>query len=307
MNAPSRISYAGRLENVRFGRSRSEATIYRIEHRAPALTRRWYLAPQSLYGDWIVMRGNQSYNVDVRHRQVIVSKNEVVDDQMALADNFGLLMSNYHALLGPSETIAGRPTTAIALMNRYTGQITMRVWIDKQTHLLLEKETYAPNGAVIGYLRFDQIRYTNDLPPAIFETPSLSGFEVVQGLSQGALSKDVQAIARTAGFQARSPKYLPDGFLPVAGDVSDIKGIRTLHLLYSDGIRSVSLFENNRGAAVDLSGYRVQATRFEDHDAQYVQDGPTTLLTWAETGLHFALVGDLSRNELARIAASVVP
>jgi len=301
------ISYAGRLENVRFGSSRSEATIYRIEHRAPNLTRRWYIAPQSLYGDWTVMRGSQSYNVDVRHRQVIVSTNAVVGDQVTLADNVGLLMSNYRPLLGSPDTIAGRPAAEIALMNRYTGQIAMRVWIDKQTHLVLEKESYAPNGSVIAHMRFDKIRYANDLPAAIFEAPRLTGFAIVRGLSHGAPTNDFGSVVRAAGFQARSPKYLPEGFLPVTGDVSDIKGIRTLHLLYSDGIRTISLFENNRGAAVDLSRYKAQSTRVENHDAQYVQDGPTTLLTWAETGLHFTLVGDLSRTELARIAASVVP
>jgi len=45
----------------------------------------------------------------------------------------------------------------------------------------------------------------------------------------------------------------------------------------------------------------------ENHTAQYVEQGPTTLLAWSEHGLHFALVGELSRTELIKIAASVVP
>jgi anti-sigma factor RsiW len=114
-------------------------------------------------------------------------------------------------------------------------------------------------------------------------------------------------VVKTAGFQGRYPKYLPDGFTPIAGDVSDIKGIRTLHLLYSDGLRTLSLFENSRGAAVDLSRYKAVDTRFEDHNAQLVEDGPTRLLAWEESGLHFALVGELGRTELQHIAASVVP
>ena len=307
INAPAHLSYAGQVENVRFGNSGSEATIYRIEHRAPDMTRRTYIAPQALYGDWIVTRGAQSYNVDVSHRRVIVATNATVDDQVALNDNFGLLRSNYTALPGTSDVVAGRATTNIALMNKYTGQIIMRVWIDNQTHLALEKESYAPNGSIISHMRFEQIRYTDNFPSAIFDVPHLSGYAIVPGMSHGPTSSNVQASVRAAGFAARGPKYLPLGFVPVTGDVSDVKGIRTLHLLYSDGIRTISLFENNRGAAVDLSRYKVQTTRFEDHEGQYVQDGPTTLLTWAEAGLHFALVGDLSRQELSRIAASVVP
>jgi negative regulator of sigma E activity len=111
----------------------------------------------------------------------------------------------------------------------------------------------------------------------------------------------------TAGFQALGPKYLPEGFLPIAGDVSDIKGVRTLHLLYSDGLRTVSIFENARGAAVDLSKYTVHQTAVRSHNAQYVLEGPTTLLAWAQGNLHFALVGELSRDDLVRIASSVAP
>jgi anti-sigma factor RsiW len=47
--------------------------------------------------------------------------------------------------------------------------------------------------------------------------------------------------------------------------------------------------------------------RFSGHEAEYVEDGPTTLLTWRERGLYFALVSDLMRPELAEIAKSVVP
>ncbi len=304
---PAHLSYEGQAQSLTFGTSKSEATIYRVEHRAPNLTRRLYIAPQSLYGDWIVSRGSLSYNVDVKHHRLIVSHNAIIDDQVALDDNFGLLMANYRAVAGPADTIAGRACTGVLLMNKYTGRLTMRLWIDKATRLVLERERYAANGSVIHQFRFDQIRYTNDIPSAIFAQPNMSGYQVTRGMDHGLLSNDLRRVVQTAGFQARGPRYLPEGFLPIAGDVSDIKGVRTLHLLYSDGIRTVSLFQNNRGAAVDLSRYHPQVVQLEDHRAQYVEDGPTKLLAWDEENLHFALVGDLSRTELTRIAASVVP
>jgi hypothetical protein len=46
---------------------------------------------------------------------------------------------------------------------------------------------------------------------------------------------------------------------------------------------------------------------FEGHTAQYVRQGPTTLLSWHERDLAFALVGDLDLKELIEIAKSVVP
>ncbi len=110
-----------------------------------------------------------------------------------------------------------------------------------------------------------------------------------------------------AGFKPVTPKYLPDGFTLVGADVTQIKGVRNLHLIYSDGIRNMSLFESATDRAIDFTGMSPKATHFEDHDAQYVRDGPTTLLAWREHHLAFALVGDLDLKELQQIATSVIP
>ncbi|MGZ3522937.1 MAG: DUF4367 domain-containing protein [Vulcanimicrobiaceae bacterium] len=306
IDAPNKVSYVGQVQSLSFGQSRALAAIFRIEHDSPDLTRRWYIAPQALYGDSIISRGDTSYSVDVKSNKVIVTKDDALDDQVAQDDNFGLLTSNYRAIVGSDDNVAGRPAVSVLLVNKYTGQTVMRVWIDAQTKLVLQKEQYASNGSVTRQVRFEHIRYVSDLPDSLFTVPT-TGFTREAGASHGIPSNDLAGAIHTAGFQARGPRYLPEGFTPVAADVTDIKGIRTLHLLYSDGIRTVSLFENARGAAVDLSHYKAHDTKVDTKDAQYVEDGPTTLLSWAESGLHFAIVGELSREELARIASSVVP
>ena len=305
MDAPQTQSYVGEMQSLRFGAQKSEAAIYRIEHRAPDLTRRWYVAPEDLYGDSIISRGDTTYSIDIKRNRIVVSTDNAIDDQVAMDDNFGLLMRNYRANYGPDDVLNGRPARLVLLTNKYTGQVTMRVWIDSATNLVLEKEQFAANGSVVAQTRFEHLRYTNNIPLAIFEVPK--HYAQVRGATRGLPSNDLQGVVKTAGFNARGPKYLPEGFVPVEGDVIEIKGVRTLHLLYSDGVRTVSLFQNAKDAAIDMSGYKQKTTHFENHDARYVDDGPTTLLAWSESSLHFALVGDLNLNELTRIAASVVP
>jgi len=304
--APNAVSYVGQVQNVEFGQSRADATIFRIEHKSPDLTRRWYVAPQSLYGDSIISHGDTSYNVDVKHDRIIVSKDDVIDDQVAMDDNFGLLSHNYTSVIGPDETVAGRHTISVLLVNKYTGQTVMRVWLDSATHLVLQKVRYADNGSITYQMRFDQIRYTNAVPGAIFNVPD-KGFTRVRGGDHGAISSDIAGVVRMAGFHARFPQHVPNGFMPVAGNVADIKGVRTLHLLYSDGIRTISLFENAHDSAVDMSRYEVHTVSLHGSEARYVSDGPTTLLAWAQSGLHLALVGELSRQELLKIADSIAP
>lgn len=305
MTAPSHLSYVGEVEVLRFGAQKSVAAIYRIEHRAPNLTRRWYLAPQGVYGDSIISRGDTTYSIDVKRDRVVVAEDDAIDDQVAEDDNFTVLSSNYKSKFAPDETFLGRPVRVIVLTNKYTGETTLRARIDAATGLVLEKEQYAANGSLLAETRFLQLRYVDAIPTGVFEVPK--GLTRVNGPARSLPSSDLAHVIANAGFHAMGPKYLPEGFVPVEGDIIEIKGVRTLHLLYSDGIRTVSLFQNERATAVDFSHYRASTVTIENHDAQYVEEGPTTLVAWAESGLHFTLVGELSLRELEAIAASVVP
>lgn len=302
--AYSKYSYVGQVQNVDFGTAHADAVLFRIEHRAPDLTRRWYLAPESLYGDSIISKGDTSYDVDTHHKRVIVVRDDALADQVAEDDNFGLLLHNYRAVMGPEENVAGRRAYTVLLINKYTGANVLRIWLDAETNLVLQKERYSASGSVAHQMRFENIRYEANIPSDLFNVPT-AGYTRVIGPSHGLPSNDLQAVVRNAGFEALGPKYLPEGFLPIAGDLSEVKGVRMLHLLYSDGLRTVSLFENAKGAAVDLSHYPVHQTNVRSHDAQYVMDGHTTLLAWSEGNLHLALVGELSHPEMTRIASSV--
>jgi negative regulator of sigma E activity len=304
MNAPQRVSYVGEVQVLRIGRQRSNVAIFRIEHKAPDMTRRWYLAPQGLYGDSIVNHAGRLYSIDVKREQVTVAPDEAEARETLAQGNYGLLTSNYDVVYAPDANIEGRTVHVVLLNNKFTGQTTMRLHIDAKTHLVLERQVYGANGSLVSQMRIEQIRYTNAIPTALFDIPA--NLKRVDAPGRGE-SSDVQHVIASAGFNARVPKYLPEGFTPIAGDVSSIKNVPTLHLLYSDGVRTVSLFQNEKDAAVDLSRYKASDATVADHPARYVEDGPTTLLAWSDGARHFALVGDLSLTELEKIGASVVP
>lgn len=305
VDAPRTISYVGQIETIRFSTNRANATIVRIEHRAPSLTRRWYLAPESLYGDYIITSGASSYEFDARRSQVMVSHNPLMADQVAANYSLSRILDNYRPVVARGEIIAGRPTNSLLLVNKFTGERVMRLWLDAKTHLVLKKEEYHGNGAVASQTRFEELRYTSDIPLSIFATEPPEGYVQVAGHEYVMPTSDIERVVKEAGFTPFTPKDLPRGFSLTSGDTTTVNGVRTLHLTYSDGLRTISLFENARGAAADFGTLRPQTIQFEGHDAQYVEDGPTTLLTWKEKGLYFALVGDLLRSDLLEIAKSV--
>jgi outer membrane lipoprotein-sorting protein len=304
--APKHVSFVGQQLTIRSGTNRASAVLSKVEHRAPDETRRTYLTPRSLYGQYVVSRGAKSWDFDPERKRVVVTENKAAVDPVAVVDDIALVDANYRAVRSASDDVANRRTDVVDLVSRYTGERTMRLWIDQQTHVVLAKEAYHSDGSPAWRTRFDDIRYTEGIPQSIFTSAIPRGYLTVSGRNYEEL-KTAPNTVPDAGFKPIKPKYLPEGFVLSGGDVSVVKGVRNLHLIYSDGLRTMSLFENATGKAIDFGGMHVQSTHFEDHDAKYVRDGPTTLLAWREQGLSFALVGDLDLREMLRIATSVVP
>jgi negative regulator of sigma E activity len=305
--APRHVSYVGQLQVTRWSGSRSIAQLTRIEHRAPGDTRRTMLAPPSMYGDYEIQHGDDSWTFDVKRSRIVRTRNRSASNDLARDSNIALLVKNYRAVLGPTEPIAGRQASTVSLVNRYTGERTMRIWIDSSTNLLLAKDVYRTDGSLESRVRFDEIRFTDHIPSAIFAANSPQGFASVEGRTYGETTAKVAHVVSDATFKVVTPKELPEGFAILSADTSTANGLKSVHLLYTDGVRNLSLFENDSNRDADFGSLAPTTVRLENHDAHYVKDGPTTLLAWREHGLAFALVGDIGIKDMLQIAASVIP
>ncbi len=300
--APAAISYTGVVEAVRIGNERSEASVYRIEHRAPDLTRRNYSAPAALMGDSMISKGDVVDAIDPRRRRIVQTRNGALDDRVAYDNSYALLLQNYRLIARRDETYDGRPVAVILLTNKYNQRPTMLLRIDRQTKIVLDKQQFAADGSFVSEMRFEQFQYVAP-PESDFSLPK--GYQVVAGPTYADRSSDPQVAARGAGFSAVEPKALAEGFAPVEASLVDLRGVRTLHVLYCDGIRTVSLFENPTSTALDTAGLTSQSTTVAGRSAQYAEDGATALLAWSDATLHYALVGELTQRELRRIAGTI--
>jgi hypothetical protein len=148
------------------------------------------------------------------------------------------------------------------------------------------------------------VRYAAS-PATDFTLPS--GYAVVRGTTvEGAPQSPDRAVG-SAGFTARKPRSLPGGFAPVEGNIVELRGVRTVHLLYSDGCRSVSLFENAAASNLEATGLQPRWIRIAGYTAEYAEDGGTALLSWSDGNLHYTLVGEAGVVDLRPIAASITP
>jgi negative regulator of sigma E activity len=305
ISAPATVSYSGVVQFVRIGSRHAEASVYRVEHRAPDLTRRTYTAPSAISGDAVVSKGDITFSIDPKRRRIVEARNDALDDRAAWRDNYALMRQNYRAVEQGAESFDGRPTVDVLLINKYSHRPALLVRIDRESKIVLDQQEFGTDGSMISDLRFEAVRYTPAIPSRDFNLPK--AYAVVPGPTFAQPSEDPERVARSAGFAAREPRSLPDGFEAVEGNIVELKGVRTLHVLYSDGIRTVSLFENARPTITDMTHLQPEPLNIGGHSGEYAEDGATSLLSWSDGTLHYALVSDLQLTDLRNIAAAIAP
>lgn len=304
ITAPSNVSYTGVVEATRMGTHNAEVDVYRLEHLAPNLTRRTYTAPSSLAGESIVARGDLLFSVDDRRHRIVEARNEAAADATLVAAEYALLRENYEVLDKGDESFDARHAIDVALVNKESHRITMLLRIDAASKVALSRQEFGPTGNLVSETRFEAIHFT---APAARDFSLPQQFSVVRDPTFGGAPEQPERAIAGAGFDARAPRSLPGGFAQVEGNLTDMRGVHTLHLLYSDGIRTISLFENVKASTLETTRTQVQSLRIGDRQAQYAEDGPNALLAWSDGALYYTLVGEVGSVDLTHLAAAISP
>jgi negative regulator of sigma E activity len=301
--APANVSYTGVVQVVRIGSRSAEADVYRIEHRAPDLTRRVYTAPAALAGDTMISKGDLLYSLDTSHRRVVETRNDAVHDPRVVDAEYTLLSENYQIVRKGDDSVDGRHTLDIALVSKHTHRMTVLVRIDAASKIALDREEFGANGALLSETRFEEVAYPAQLSTSDFSLPK--GYPVVRDPAFAEMPEPPGQLVSRAGFAPRMPRWVADGFAPVEGDFVAMQGVRSLQILYSDGIRTFSLFESSASSRLQTTQLQTHSMTVAGRDAQYAEDGATALLAWSDASLHYTLVGEVGAIDLPQIAAAI--
>ncbi len=259
------VSYPGGVAN---------ATL-KVVHMKPDKTRTEYFAPAALLGVILIQDGPNSWEYMPREEiwEATPSRLLPVTDQVCQS-----ACRNYDMKLLGVESVAGRPAFVIEAVPRCPCEAARRVWVDKQYFVILGTQVENAQRRVVSSSRFVHIELNS---PNI----SASLFKVV-GRTRPATTPS----SKQAAQQLRQPAYLPKGYKRVAISYMSVQGHCCVHLQFSNGANSISLFER--------------------HDPR--ESGPivvkgkvTPALTWAHDGIVFTVMGDLPESELQKIAKSV--
>jgi len=217
----------------------------------------------------------------------------------------------------PAETIAGRPTYRIHLTPKadqpspFPGPLT--VWVDAETYLPLKMESSGgPGGQMV--MTVQSVDYNPTFPADVFTfTPPPGATRQEQPLVQMLSLEQARA---QATFPLLAPTELPAGYELVGvqliqSDEPSAKGDRMALLMYRDGTRVLMIAERplvmpKKGEPLPASEARGEAVQVRGQTGILSQMGLAgRMLVWEENGVEIRVVGQLSKEELLSLAASM--
>jgi sigma-E factor negative regulatory protein RseB len=147
----------------------------------------------------------------------------------------------YEIVGGERERLLGRKTRVVALHPRDEYRYGYRLWIDEETSMPLKTQLCDQSGQVIEQIVFSNIDLPDRIPDSMFKPQiDASNYRWLRADSQVASNSAVPALwdamRLPPGFRiaTRSAQTMPGSSEPVA------------HLVYTDGIASVSVFVEPR-------------------------------------------------------------
>ena len=204
--------------------------------------------------------------------------------------------SNYEVRDVERTRMQGRPTRVITVTPRDTYRYGYRLWIDEKTAMPVKTQLASLNGEIIEQITFASLT----MPPRI-EDEMLKAEVDTEGFRW--LRRE-PPVARPGEVVAWTAQVLPPGFRRGAGGVSGMPGQPkpSSHLVFTDGLASVSVFIESAGVPPQLS--RTGEPRPASGPAQL---GAAAAFTAIIEGFRVTAVGEVPPQTVKVIAESLRP
>ena len=187
--------------------------------------------------------------------------------------------------LGQAEAVAGQ-RAGLVLLNDPRGNTIQRLWIDERTGLILKRELYDPVGAVVGSFEFTKVNYG----PVIRR----EDFKIVRRGAQVITPEDKARRLMRENDMVQA--FLPEDKyrkLMSSRILSRVAASKVLILTYEAGHGKPPL------SLVQVEG------QLDRNRLNRLAGPQLRTYTWTLSGRTFALMGDLTEDEIRGLAARV--
>lgn len=207
-----------------------------------------------------------------------------------------LLQANYDVSMGSPQSCVGRSAQVVDVRRRGAdSSLAGRFWVDTATGLVLRREVFDAEGRTVRASAFVNVD-TDAVPSLADAVPPVSGPATGKPVPAAELDR-MRAAGWAAPARVGSDLALYDARSTGSGRA------RMLHLSYSDGLSTVSLFEQpGRLDPAVLRGWqqqRIGATEV------YVRDTLPQRVAWSGAGTVYTLVADAPAQTVDAVVAAL--
>lgn len=205
-----------------------------------------------------------------------------------------MLVRSYDLAVMGTAQVAGRNAYVVSAL-RGDGSEAARFWLDAENGLLLRRQVTDSSGRIVRASAFLDIQTAPDAEPMTNLPPSLP-----EPWGARMSSWDLSQL-RTSGWTC--PRTLPGGLTLYEARRQRTSGRTVLHLAYSDGLSTVSLFVQRGRLEPPPDGYRARQV---DDSTVFVRHGVTSRVVWSAEGNVYTLLADAPWETVENVV-SVLP
>jgi negative regulator of sigma E activity len=187
-----------------------------------------------------------------------------------------------------------------------TNRPARKIWIDREYGVPLRTEIYDLNGNLALLSMFSEIQFAPALDNETFN-PQFPKDIIPKNITESRYADIPEAQDEITDFKLHSPTYLPEGFTLIGISRLKVGKSERIQLLYSDGLSSLSVFEDKPTVSPSGNSLPAREVLINDKKGVLYDQGLLKILDWNLEDIHVTLVAEISEDELLKVAGSIVP
>ncbi len=253
---------------------------------------------KSFSSAYVKVNGYEGYILEIDKNEIfVVKKGETIGINinlpkgtlsslgLSLPKKPDLILKNYNIEPKGEEIVIGRKTYHISLIPICKDTVEEEIWIDKETYIPLKIIIYDWNKRILKEKNITSLTIYEKTPPI------LKTMEEIIKKNSKRLSKwykTFEEAERATKMRLLKPEYIPCGY-ELLGIHASNRFKNTIHILYSNGIGFISLYEKK----VPIWARRGKGPHRGPHP------------NWEKNGIRLLLVGDIKEDVLYKMAKSI--
>jgi negative regulator of sigma E activity len=271
----------------------SEQIVYRAGFKGMRIE---YVQPPALKGEVIVDDGEVYMHLIPRERILRSGPSRLKMLQMRTSEaSKGFRRNLLSVNLIGKDHVAGRDAYIIEVKSNRPGRHpTRKFWVDTAKWIKLKTQDIAPDGTLLSMSYYKEIDFVDQIDERKFHLDIPPGVHVVRQPQWKTVPLD--KVKKYAGFKVLEPTYLPKGFRAVGASLIPFRHGKMVVVRYTDGVSSFSLFQT-------------PSHMLDRKFLARLHEGPVKpregIYSWKADGLNLTIVGQISMDEIRKIAASI--